>query len=523
MSQSDITMDGSNIIDFRNKRILAPMVRVGTLPMRLLALDQGADLVYCEEIIDFKIINAKRFENETLGTLDFTLSDGTVVFRTCNREKSKVIFQLGTADAKRALISAKKVEDCIAAVDVNMGCPKEFSIKGGMGAALLKKPEKVKEILTTLVNNLSIPVTCKIRVLPSLEDTLNLVKLIESTGVVAIAIHARTQSERPRHPNRNDYIKKISESLKIPVIANGGSKEINCYKDIEQFWKDTGASSVMLARAAQWNVSIFNKNGMLSLPEVIREYVKYAIRYDSHYANTKYCVLQMMHEDMDMEEGQKMLGAMSLQEISEIWNLSKYYEETLKTRQKRSHNLALKRKCEEEPLVKKRKSEDGKTIIEMAIRYNKRDYPLAITPKMRLFEWTCRNKMKAPIYCTVERPDDRCFHTVLTVEDTKYTTPFWEKSKQLSEQNAAVVCLLVAGVHDGRKEGIGEERRVFLDQWQKLVNSENDQKERLDNESIVNEGKIKTNPELSTDESTLSEQIESHTSNNISQEINSNS
>ena len=35
-------------IDYRNKLILAPMVRIGTLPLRLLALDYGADLVYCE-------------------------------------------------------------------------------------------------------------------------------------------------------------------------------------------------------------------------------------------------------------------------------------------------------------------------------------------------------------------------------------------------------------------------------------------------------------------------------------------
>lgn len=44
-----------------------------------------------------------------------------------------------------------------------MGCPKEFSIKGGMGAALLAKPEKARGILKTLVENLRIPVTCKIR------------------------------------------------------------------------------------------------------------------------------------------------------------------------------------------------------------------------------------------------------------------------------------------------------------------------------------------------------------------------
>ena len=35
-------------LDMRNKVILAPMVRVSTLPLRLLALRYGADLLYCE-------------------------------------------------------------------------------------------------------------------------------------------------------------------------------------------------------------------------------------------------------------------------------------------------------------------------------------------------------------------------------------------------------------------------------------------------------------------------------------------
>lgn len=48
---------------FANKVILAPMVRVGTLPMRLLALEYGADLVYTEELIDWKLLNTKRIEN----------------------------------------------------------------------------------------------------------------------------------------------------------------------------------------------------------------------------------------------------------------------------------------------------------------------------------------------------------------------------------------------------------------------------------------------------------------------------
>ena len=52
-------------------------------------------------------------------------------------------------------------EKDVAGIDINMGCPKEFSIKGGMGAALLQQPEKVKAILTTLVKDVKIPVTCE--------------------------------------------------------------------------------------------------------------------------------------------------------------------------------------------------------------------------------------------------------------------------------------------------------------------------------------------------------------------------
>ncbi|RUS77058.1 hypothetical protein EGW08_015170 [Elysia chlorotica] len=118
-----------NEAQYRGKAILAPMVRVGTLPMRLLALHYGADLVYCEEIIDKKILMCQKKVNDLLGTTDFVLSDGTVVFRTCAAEKDKLIFQLGTCDAKRAVAAAKKIQDYVAGIDVNMGCPKEFSIK----------------------------------------------------------------------------------------------------------------------------------------------------------------------------------------------------------------------------------------------------------------------------------------------------------------------------------------------------------------------------------------------------------
>ncbi|KAM7058209.1 tRNA-dihydrouridine(20) synthase [NAD(P)+]-like isoform 5-T5 [Molossus nigricans] len=264
---------------YHDKLILAPMVRVGTLPMRLLALDYGADIVYCEELIDLKMLQCKRVVNEVLSTVDFVAPDDRVVFRTCKREQNRVVFQMGTSDAERALAVARLVENDVAGIDVNMGCPKEYSTKGGMGAALLSDPDKIEKILSTLVKGTCRPVTCKIRILPSLEDTLSLVKRIERTGIAAIAVHGRKREERPQHPVNCETIKAIAETLSIPVIANGGSHDhILDYLDIEDFRQATAASSVMVARAAMWNPSIFRKEGLRPLEEVMQKYIRYVQR-----------------------------------------------------------------------------------------------------------------------------------------------------------------------------------------------------------------------------------------------------
>merc|ERR1712020_422517 len=149
------------------------MVKVGTLPMRLLALDYGADIVYSEEIIDKRILASERTENTALGTIDYIdRRDNSLVFRTCQKEKSQLVIQVGTSDPARAAAVGRKVERDVSGLDVNMGCPKSFSLKGGMGAALLSQPEKIKDILTSLVKavGLRIPVTCKIRIFNDTEQ-----------------------------------------------------------------------------------------------------------------------------------------------------------------------------------------------------------------------------------------------------------------------------------------------------------------------------------------------------------------
>ncbi|XP_046568516.1 LOW QUALITY PROTEIN: tRNA-dihydrouridine(20) synthase [NAD(P)+]-like [Haliotis rubra] len=468
-------------VDYRQKVILAPMVRVCTIPMRLLALEYGADLVYCEEIIDFKILSAERKVN---GECIISL-----LLEKCLGIKPINIFQLGTSDAKRALMAAKKVENDVSALDINMGCPKEFSIKGGMGAALLSNPEKIKEILTTLVSGLSIPVTCKIRILPKLEDTLKLVKVIESTGVAAIAVHGRTKYERSRHHNRNDVIRAIAEHVSIPVIANGGSRDIKTLEEIKEFWKEAGTSSVMIARAAEWNVSVFRPDGPLPLHEVIKKYLRFAAEYDNNAINTKYCVLQIMHETMKEPEGQAMLGITTMEEIYDIWDMKEFYSDVLKKRKAREEKLKRDR-GENDHCIKRRKTDDGSVLYEFPVRFVKKDYPVAVTPKQRLYEWCKRNRVDLPKYNTVDRVADRCFNSIVTVQGVKYTTPFWEKSKPLAEQGAAIACMITLGEDDGRLEEAKHEKEAMHRKWAQFnsqTNNDDSNTKRKTNSDLTSE------------------------------------
>ena len=99
-------------LDYVGKMILAPMVKIGTLPTRLLALDYGADLVYTEEIIDFRLLKSTRIENELLGTVDYIdESDGSLTLRVApERERGHLVLQIGTNSPERAVKVAKIVE-----------------------------------------------------------------------------------------------------------------------------------------------------------------------------------------------------------------------------------------------------------------------------------------------------------------------------------------------------------------------------------------------------------------------------
>ena len=284
---------------------------------------------YGEEIIDHKAMVLTREWNDTVQTWDY-VKDGVkgrknLVFRTCAEEKGRVVFQIGTTNAVRALKSAELVSQDVAGLDVNMGCPKHFSISGGMGAALLKKPEVAEDILKTLRRNLNIPVTCKIRLLERSDDvrsTVEFVRRLEAAGAQAIGVHMRSIHERPCDPARWKMLAPVVAAVPdTPIIANGDAFSL---KDAAEIKEMSGCSSVMFARAAMWNPSVFRtaeRGGPMPLQESIHAYLRVCSDTGNAFNNTKYVVQQMLRHTKELggAQGVALGRAKSARAVCAVW------------------------------------------------------------------------------------------------------------------------------------------------------------------------------------------------------------
>ena len=227
-----------------NRLIAAPMAGISDLPFRTILKSFGAGMTFSEMISTEAFVRGhektrgilKRAEGETPFGVQIFGGNPAAMAETARRLEAEGLCEL---------------------IDINLGCPVKKVMRSGAGAALMREPERLFEVVRSVVGAVSLPVTVKLRACATPKDTagLDLIPDLFSVGVRAVTVHARCVSWSFTHPPEWGWIEKAA-ALGRPLIGNGG---VMSPEDAVKMAEQTGCDGVMIAR------------GYLGRPWIFRE------------------------------------------------------------------------------------------------------------------------------------------------------------------------------------------------------------------------------------------------------------
>ena len=222
---------------------LAPMSGVTDLPYRLLAKECGADITITE------------FTNSTALTREAATS-----WRRMETHETEVPFipQIFGGDPGDMAAAAEMLAPAADIIDLNFGCPAPKVTKVCAGAALMGEPDRLVEMVETIVDRVDVPVTAKMRLGTGGAMTNNSTEIcqrLEQVGAQRLCIHGRTL--RQRYSGEADWtsIKEAVEAVEVPVVANG---DVIDAASAAACLEQTGASGLMIGRGAIGRPTVFS-------------------------------------------------------------------------------------------------------------------------------------------------------------------------------------------------------------------------------------------------------------------------
>lgn len=233
-------------LQIENNVCLAPMAGICNSAFRRIVKEMGAGLLFAEMVSDKALMYGSIKTEDMLYMTEY---------------ERPIAQQIFGSDKESFVVAAKKVYEIMKPdiIDINMGCPvPKVAVKSQAGAALLRNPDKIKEIVEAVVDAVPCPVTVKIRSGWD-KDHINAVevaKICEKAGASAITVHPRTRSQGYDGFADWSIIKQVKENVNIPVIGNG---DINSVDDAIRMIKETNCDAIMIGRASLGNPYIFKE------------------------------------------------------------------------------------------------------------------------------------------------------------------------------------------------------------------------------------------------------------------------
>lgn len=227
-------------VSINNRIVLAPMAGVCNSAFRRICKEMGAGLIYAEMVSDKAILYNNQKTIDMLYMTDF---------------ERPIAQQIFGSDKDSFVFAAKYIYENMHPdiIDINMGCPvPKVALRAQAGAALLKNPDKIYDIVKAVVDTVPIPVTVKIRSGWD-HDHINAVevaKIVEKAGAKAICVHPRTRSQGYSGKADWSVIRDVKQSVSIPVIGNG---DVKSPEDAKRMLDETLCDAVMIGRGVLGN------------------------------------------------------------------------------------------------------------------------------------------------------------------------------------------------------------------------------------------------------------------------------